>query len=47
MLPRYNLKDADKRWDAYDKDKDGFISFDEYKDTMFGEKYGEDLWCMS
>ena len=38
---RYNLKDANTRWDAYDKDKDGYISFDEYKETMFGKQYGE------
>ena len=26
---------------SYDKDGDGFISYDEYKDTTFGKKYGE------
>ena len=26
---------------VFDKDGDGFISFDEYKETTFGKNYGE------
>ena len=40
---RYVLADAESRWSHYDKDSDGFITSDEFKNAMFGSVEGNDL----
>lgn len=38
---RYVYDDVDTVWDYHDKNKDGFISIEEYKDVSFGVIEGE------
>ena len=38
---RYILDDVDRHWSYHDKDNDGFISLQEYKDTSYGVIEGE------
>ena len=40
---RYVLADAETRWSSYDKDSDGFITFDEYKTAVFGTVEGSNF----
>lgn len=38
---RYVYDDVDNVWDYHDKNKDGFIDMEEYKDVSFGVIEGE------